>query len=91
MESLPTRFTHRNVLYTQLKRYNNLAIYEQHIGKAHRYEVVLIQYRPTYTFPNGITVEAHEAYPSSSQWGTYGFTYYSLGEAELKFNEMIGG
>jgi hypothetical protein len=33
-------------------------------------------------------IEPSETYPSTSEWGTKGFTYKTIEEAELKYKEL---
>jgi len=85
MTPVETTFTDRSYRYTQLKRQGDIAIYQQQ-HKAHaaviRYEVVRIRPRPATTLPSGVLLPEREAYPSSSAWGTDGWTFYKLADAE---------
>jgi hypothetical protein len=53
------------------------------------WEVVVVQQRPARTFPNGQTAPAREAYPSTEQWGTAGWTYTTLSAARERFTSLI--
>jgi hypothetical protein len=53
------------------------------------YEAVIIQKRDAYTWPNGETTPAHEAMPSSRDWGKYGWTYRDQEDALAKFTSRI--
>jgi hypothetical protein len=56
-------------------------------GHSH-YEVVQLQLAEERQFPNGIIAPASECYPSSSEWGIYGFTYRTLDEARKRFEKL---
>src|SRR5882672_10396203 len=83
---LLTSFTDTTFQYTQIDRVGNIAFFTQTHKKSGivRYEVVVIDIQPVHTFPNGITTPEHEAYPSSSQWGSKGWTMYTEAGAREK-------
>ena|SRR5215475_7784084 len=53
------------------------------------WEVVLLQFEPTKTIKNQV-YEAHWRYPGNEDWGTHGWTYTKLEEAERRFAELAG-
>lgn len=74
-----------------LRREGNIAIYKR-FKKEHsspHYEVIKITPHNGYTIA-GKNFPPGESYPSSSEWGTKGFTYYCANEAESKFNQLKG-
>jgi hypothetical protein len=74
--------------FTQVKRVGDIAIYKQ--TKARRspaFEVVTIRRREA-SVAFGKEFPATEYYPHNEDWGTYGFTYRTLDEAERKFEEL---
>ncbi len=74
--------------YTQLKRAGNIAIYRQSKkGLPDGYEVVCIQKHEAFS-AFGKDFPAGESYPRSQQWGSDGWTYRTLGDAEAKFKEL---
>ena len=81
-EPLKAEFGHDGFRYRQIAREGDYAIYEQAwTGRPNPsvcYEVVVIRYRDakTQTMPDGNDVHfpAREVYPSSEDWGTYGWT-----------------
>lgn len=86
MKPLAAEFKKGEFDHKLVKREGDFAIYWRkapHHRDAH-YEVIVVQHQPARTFPNGETVEEREGYPSSEQWGKYGWTYNSLPAAELK-------
>src|SRR5262245_34982167 len=90
MEPIAEAFEDHTFRYTQLARHGMLAIYEQRHkeGNAVRYEVIRIRERPAHTWPNGIVTPPHEAYPGATRWGMYGFTCFSLRDAEQVLAQM---
>ena len=98
MHELPTEFSIRQWIYTQVSRDGEVAIYRQWRTDAavERFEVIRVHHKPVQVFPNG-TVQEHagEYYPGSAQWGaavatsspsrdrwTTGPTYGAAGTAE---------
>ena len=68
-----------------------VAIFERnHVDLPHRihFEVVILRPVKQRTI-FGKIVEAHEAYPASEQWGTYGFTYSTRQPAEVRFAKTV--
>jgi hypothetical protein len=90
MKTLPTTFGSDNFDFQQLRREGDIAIYvKQKPGFSFRsYEVVMIQKRNAYTWPDGQTTPAHEAMPSSRDWGKYGWTYPTLEDCQLRFKSI---
>jgi hypothetical protein len=91
MKPLATTFRKDGFDYRVIQKEAGIALLEQ--NKAHwsapAYEVVIIQNRKAHTWPNGKSTEAHEAMPSSEDWGLYGFTYSDLTAAKAKFNSLV--
>lgn len=89
MKTIPEKFTKKGFKHQLIKREGKVAIYRRHgteSTKTFHYEVVVINTH------NGIHIEGNyiepgELYPSSSQWGTFGWTFSKeqLKEAEEKF------
>jgi len=94
MTKLKTKFRKYGHDFTQVERSENHAIYEQRInGLQGRFEVIRVQ---RYTLDGktantpkiGTNLEALESYPTASDWGRLGWTFFSLSEAKKKFNEL---
>lgn len=96
---LPERFTALRHDHQQIKRTHGLkqdvAIYQRtnvtHENPNPHYEVIVIgkQEAGEYTIGDQtITYEAKEVYPGVNQWGTGGFTFMKLSNAEAKFAEL---
>lgn len=81
-------FNRDGFTFRQLRRIGNVAIYEQtKKGQSPAYEVVILRMREA-RIAFGMELPECEHYPSSEEWGTYGWTYRSLSEAERKFKEL---
>jgi hypothetical protein len=52
------------------------------------FEVVIVQKHPAMTFPNGKHYDARESMPRSEDWGTKGWTYTDLENAQTKLNQL---
>lgn len=91
MNRLPTVFKKNDFDHLLIKRDGDFAIFWRkapHHQDAH-YEVIVVQQKPARTFPNGDSVPERECYPSSEQWGTAGWTYNSLADAEVRFRKLL--
>lgn len=90
MESLPLTFKRWGYTFTQVTREGDLAIYSQHRKERNvtRYEVVRIREQGTVTWPDGRTTPPKEAYPSSGSWGTSGWTFYTVADAQAKMQSL---
>ena len=90
MKTLPATFGSDGFDFQQLRREGDIAIFvKQKPGFSFKsYEVVIIQKRDAYTWPNGETTPAHEAMPSSRDWGKYGWTYQTLQDVEMPFKTL---
>jgi hypothetical protein len=87
---LSGEFSHSGFRLSQLKRVGDVAIYKQTKGKQpSAYEVVVIRRREA-CVAVGTELPATEVYPPNEAWGSNGFTYRTLEEAERKFMELAG-
>src|SRR5882762_8499969 len=88
IEALETSFTEKTFRYKQIDRQGDIALFTQTSkgveSGAVRYEVVVIEIKPPYTFPNGISYPEREGYPSASQWGRKGFSCFTEAGAREK-------
>jgi hypothetical protein len=78
-------------LLRQVRRDGHVALYEKSKdGQSRGYEVVLLRIRPAQTL-FGRPYPHRESYPSSEDWGIYGWSY-SLGDlkgASRRFNQLV--
>jgi hypothetical protein len=97
VKTLPTTFGSDGFNFQQLRREGGIAIFlkqkpglvREYPASCKSYEVVMIQKRDAYTWPDGQTTPAHEAMPSSRDWGKYGWTCQTLEDAELRFKTLV--
>lgn len=93
MDSLEKEFTYKKFVFKQIIREGMFAIYEftdpSWDSKKIYFDTIIIKISPTCTYPNGIVVQEHEAYPRDRDWGKFAWTYNTLEEAKKKFNELI--
>jgi hypothetical protein len=83
-----TVFGYSGFTLTQLKRAGNVAIYKQTKGKqSPAFEVVIIRRTEAWT-AFGKEFPGSEYYPVNKDWGTYGFTFSAIKDAERKFVEL---
>ena len=54
------------------------------------FETVVVQKYDERTYPNGKVEEPKEALPSPELWGSQGWTYHTLLDAEIKFKRLLG-
>ncbi len=82
-------FKHGGFSYRQIAREGDIAIYEQRWRQSENvaYEVVIIRRHEGYTLA-GNYVEPAEFYPSSEQWGDYGWTVTDKDRAYAKLREL---
>ena len=92
IKRLPEKFTRNRYQFEQVCRTETTAIYIQHInGRQKGYEVIVIAVadrKPVRV--NGRVrwerCEPYECYPGSEAWGTFGWTYTTLEDAQAKYD-----
>lgn len=90
MTTLKARFTKSGFELEQVERIGNVAIYRRwKTGQSPHYEVVRIRSREAREV-FGKEFEAGEYYPSSEEWGTYGWTYPCLDDARRRVGVLTG-
>lgn len=87
MRDIPIQYNKDGFTHTLHSKCGKVAIYEQRKGDFVRYEVVILrQYTRDIELTN---TKAGDWYlPSTSEWGTYGWTYVTLEQAQEKAKEM---
>jgi len=90
MTKLPLQFTKNGFLFNQVFRSGRVAIYHQtKYGQAQsHFEVGLIRENAEYEI-HGRTIEPHESWPKSEDWGVKAWTYFSLDEAKKRAEQLI--
>lgn len=82
-------FTKNGYKYNLVTKSNTFAIFSQEIFDwCLYYEVIICQNLKEANLPGGRIREAGEYYPSSELWGTSGWTYRTIEDAYVKFNEL---
>ena len=90
MTTLPTAFHKDGFDFVQIDRVDDVAVYRKTKGvQVESFEVVIVQKRAEHTWPNGNTTPAHEAMPSSEQWGAQGWTLPTKLQAYSKVAEVL--
>jgi hypothetical protein len=90
MHDLPLVFTQNQWAYVQVERTGDYAIYAQRRKdlKSTRFEVIHVRLFEERQSPTGV-IEAGEYYPGASQWGTHGWTHFTLGEAQAHLQTLL--
>lgn len=91
MRILETQFTKYGHLFTQVVREGNKALYERTLnGRRICFELIRIRYAKARTMPSGHEITAREVYPSSEEFGQYGWSliYCSLDKAMARFHSL---
>jgi hypothetical protein len=88
MDILETEIKYQGRTLKQIKREGNVALYQ--MENPYGYEVVIIRTEKGRE-KFGKFYPEHEAYPSSEEWGTYGWTYRpdELEKAEKRFASLL--
>lgn len=91
MQILPAYHADRTYTYTQVAREGDIAVYRQcHKRSAVvRYETIIIQRNGESHLPSGTILPMREVYPRASQWGIYGWTFFSQDAAEQKMRSLL--
>lgn len=87
---LPLTFNKNGYRYNQHVRAANKAIYKQYAGeKLIAYEVVIIKHVPArYEKFLDKEMPAHEKYPTTTQWGIFGWTCKTSKAAHEKYSKL---
>jgi len=91
MRKIPAQFTKKGFEYRLVSRNGDIAIYEQSSDTQKWYEVVVIKkIKETEFNMDGRLVVSppREKYPSDNEWGTLGWTFHTLPDAQVKAEEV---
>jgi len=98
MKKLEKSFTKKGFRYSQMWRNDKFAIYLQENNVPtdaddyyFYYELIRIKKRRKPVVMFGVELPPSEIYPVDKDWGSIGWTFSSLKEAERKLNELIKG
>lgn len=91
MKTTPKEFNRSGWHFRQIFREGEIAVFERSrlpdMSQQHFETVRLKPYSAGEVF--GRVIEAGESYPSSEEWGTYGFTLSDKTAARAKADEML--
>lgn len=90
MKTLPLKFKKWGDTFTQVKRTGDIALYERKTkqGKS-QWEVFHVLRHDGLALSNGIKSQPAEFMVGTSLWGVKGWTFLTLEDAELKFDEQV--
>jgi hypothetical protein len=77
MKPLELEFAFAGHWLRQIWRKEHVAVYERSLSKekpAHELELIIVRIKGESRTPSGDIVPQREAYPSASEWGTYGWS-----------------
>jgi len=88
MKKLPTCYHKNGYEFDLIERGGNIAIYRLSLdGEGKAYEVFEVQ-QYAERIVKGTVIPSKEATPSNEQWGSKGFTYWSLEDAQKRAERM---
>jgi hypothetical protein len=87
MKTLATHFKFDGFQHEQVVRRGMFAVYRRTKGSTEHYETIRIQSHNGYKIA-GRDIPASETYPSSSSWGTLGWTYPDEETARAKMSRL---
>ena len=92
MKTIPVQFAHDGFNLRLLKRTGDVALFAKSKPTHSRdtFEVVLIQHHPAESIC-GRAYPARESMPPSESWGTLGWSYPNLEDAQEKFRALVQG
>ena len=86
---LPLQFVRAGLVWNQVQRTHDKALYAGSLnGKIVEWECIRVRTFPGKTIFGTHYVSEREKYPSSSDWGTYGFTHNDKGRAYAKYESL---
>ncbi len=90
LRAIPADFTHGGFEFHLHKRTGSVALFEKRkpTQSQFSFELILVQQHPAETIC-GRAYPAREAMPPSESWGTCGWTYAELRDAESAFRALV--
>ncbi|SRR6266496_806563 len=89
MLTVPERFKEYGFDLQQIKREGRVVLFKRWKERIPtmqpHYDLVILRVAKEHTFPNGKTYPEREVMPTNEQWGTYGWSYVKLEDAEKNF------
>ena len=88
MPKYQTKYTHHGLTYTEIKRHNNICLFEGIAPSGRKeYEIHVLRDKLAH-FKSADAGTMILSSPSTSDWGVYGFTYQSKDRAMEKFRKL---
>ena len=88
MPRYQTEYTHHGLTYTEIKRHNNICLFEGIAPSGRKeYEIHVLRDKLAH-FKSADAGTMILSSPSTSDWGVYGFTYQSKDRAMEKFRKL---
>ena len=88
MPKYQTKYTHHGLTYTEIKRHNNICLFEGIAPSGRKeYEIHVLRDKLAH-FKSADAGTMILSSPSTSDWGVYGFTYQSKDRAMAKFRKL---
>ena len=88
MPKYQTKYTHHGLTYTEIKRHENIALFEGITASGGKqYEVHVLREKKAHPKSDNAG-EMILCSPSTSEWGKYGFTYQTWEKADKKFQSL---
>ena len=89
MKTLPLQIVRAGLVWQQVARTADKAIYAGSIGgKVVEWEIIKIRVREPESIRGSAELPKREVYPSSSEWGLYGWTINNEHRALNKYNQL---
>ena len=91
MQIVEEHFEDGTFRYDQIERQGMKALYSQthKTSGIQRYETVILRVKKAGIAPGGYDIPEREAYPTSREWGLYGWTFYTLSEARRDYERLV--
>ena len=88
MPKYTTNYTHHGLTYTEIKRHNNICLFEGIAPSGRKeYEVHVLREKLAH-FKSADAGEMIMSSPSTSEWGNFGFTFQTKELARSKFRKL---
>ena len=89
MPKYQTKYTHHGLTYTEIKRHNNICLFEGIAPSGRKeYEIHVLRDKLAHfkSADAGTTILSS---PSTSEWGKYGYTFMTKEKAIAKWNSLV--
>ena len=88
MPKYKTEYTNHGLAYTEIERHNNISLFEGLTPSGRKeYEIHILRYKMAHPRSADAGTKILSS-PSTSEWGTHGFTYQTKERAIVKFRKL---